>query len=241
MPAPTGGGIIYEVLRGLLAMALAASSCSDCLGPELTPIPALGGAGGSASAGGSAAMTADECSLRVQASDYGELTIDFEMMMAPRDRFLFGQMPGAIELSGFVASSSPVFIREGHGEPSRRSLLLLLGELNSGSINLRWGPCLDATTRGGITFWARGEASTARVVPLVPSVLSEPECTPPSANITLTVNWQRYSYGWADFCPNSTAELTFPSELTGLGFYIEETATEPWLALDDVSLTMDGG
>jgi hypothetical protein len=186
-------------------------------------------------------MPMDECPIRAQASDYGELTIDFEMMMAPGDRFVFGQMPGAIELSGLVGGSSRVFIREGHGEPSRRSLLLLLGELDSGSVTLRWGTCLDATTRGGLTFWAKGEASTARVIAMVPSLLSEPECTPAFAKIALTASWQLYSYEWADFCPNGTAYPTFPRELTGLGFYIEETATEPWLALDDVSLTMGGG
>lgn len=232
-----------RVLRTLSAIALAASSCSDCVGPELTPLPEIGGAsaaGVAGSVGASGGGAADGCYAGALASDYGDLTIDFETMMARGDRFDLGTMSTGIAASGIVSSSSPVFIRQGHSELSQRSLLLLLDEPAVDSVDLRWGVCLDATTRSGITFWAKGEASTASVYPMFAGAHADLECATPVATIALTAEWQMFSYEWIDFCPNSSASLTFPSKLAGLSFSIQGTAAAPWLALDDVSLSRGG-
>jgi hypothetical protein len=228
------------VLRTLSALALAASSCSDFLAPELTPIPEGDGASGSTAVGGTA-VPADGCHAAALASSYGDLIIDFEMMMTRSDRFELGKVSTGIATSGVVSSSSPVFIRQGHSELSQRSLLLLLDDVDVDTVDLRWGVCLEATTRRGITFWAKGEASTASVYPMFGGAPGEHECNTPVASIALTAEWQMFSYEWSDFCPNSSASPTFPRKLTGLSFSIQDTAVEPWLALDDVSLSIGGG
>jgi hypothetical protein len=140
-----------------------------------------------------------------------------------------------------VASQSQVFIRQGHDQLSKRSLLLLLGEQDWGTVGLQWGVCLDATSRSGITFWAKGEASSASVQPSFAGTLPDIACAHPAADIPLTTEWQMYSYVWSDFCPQSPASLTFASKVTGLTFWIQETQTEPWIALDDVSFSGGGG
>lgn len=161
--------------------------------------------------------------------------------MAPLDRFELGKLSGGIVLSGSVAGPSRVFIRQGHDQLSQRSLLVLLGDQDWGTVGLQWETCLDATTRSGITFWAKGEASTASVQPTFPGTLSDMACARPAVDIPLTANWEMYSYVWSDFCPQSPASLAFVSKVTGLTFLIQETRTAPWLALDDVSFSGGGG
>jgi hypothetical protein len=117
---------------------------------------------------------------------------------------------------------------------------LLLAEQDWGTIGLQWGTCLDATTRSGIAFWAKGEASTASVQPTFPGK-PDSACAQPIVNVPLTGEWQMYSFAWRDFCPQSPESLTFASKVTGLTFIIQETETEPWLALDDVSFSGSGG
>ena len=224
------------MLRTWWVVVLAASACSDWLGPELTVPPEDTGAGGSGGA-------ADECPMRAQASDVGALAIDFETMMGPRDRFLLGVLSGDVRFGSAVGSATRLFIRQGHGEPSQRSLLLLLGELDRGSVGLHWGTCLDVTPRSGITFWAKGESSNVSVQPVYPGTLSGLECSSPIVTGALTAEWQLYSYEWSDFCPNASASPAFLSKLTGFVFSTQatDTTTEPWLALDDVSFTVGGG
>lgn len=225
-----------RMLRTWVVVVLAASACSDWLGPELTVPPEDAGAAGSGGA-------PDECAARARASDVGALTIDFETMMGPRDRFQLGALSGDVRLSSTVAGTTRLFIRQGHGEASQRSLLLLLGELDSGSVGLHWATCLDVTARSGITFWAKGEASNVSVRPVFPGALPGPECVSPVVTAALTAEWQLYSYEWVAFCPNTAAPHAFLSKLTGFVFSTQatDTATEPWLALDDVSFTAGGG
>jgi hypothetical protein len=224
------------MLRTWWVVFLAASACSDWLGPELTVPPEDTGVAGSGGA-------ADECPMRTQASDDGALAIDFETMMGPRDRFQLGALSGNVSFGSAVGSATSLFIRQGHGETSQRSLLLLLGELSSGSVGLHWGTCLDVATRSGITFWAKGESTNVSVQPVYPGTLSGLECSSPIATSALTAEWQLYSYEWSDFCPNTSVPPGFLSKLTGFVFSTQatETTTEPWLALDDISFTAGGG
>jgi hypothetical protein len=211
------------IRAGILA-TLVAGLLTGCWEPELSadelnaqgPVPAPPVTG-----------PADGCFEYWRFPDDFELTIDFETTASAADGFKLRQIGGYLRSGSGTAG---LFIRSGHDDLSTRSLLLL-GE-RGGFIGLHWWGCLNVSTRRGLRFWAKGVGSSS-VEPAPPKAPAEGECVP-QLTLDLTEDWRMYEYTWEGFCPAEQAPV-FAKRLAGIRFFVQRTAAEPWLAIDDVS------
>lgn len=218
------------VVRAHFVAVLAGCACSEGLYPDLTVPPE------NDQIIGSVAAPTDGCPSWPKASDYGELSIDFENMMTPRDGFTLGELEGIV-VFGAGTGAKDAFVRGGYGEPSKRSLLLTFGERQTGLIHLSWKECLNALTRSGVSFWAKGEPTTLSVNLQLAIGAADADCPAPAAIAPLTTEWQLFEYSWSQFCPLGPEAPDFPRKLIGISFNTLGTSADSWLAIDDVTFT----
>jgi hypothetical protein len=212
---------IATIRAGILA-TLAAGLFTGCWEPEFSADelnaqgPAL------------APPVTDGCLERWRFPDEVELMVDFETMVSAADGFRLRQIPGYLHSGPGTAG---VFIRPGHEDLSARSLLLF-GNRGHGFVGLHWWGCLNVSTRRGIRFWAKGVGSSS-VQPDPPKAPAEGECVP-QLTLDPTEDWRMYEYTWESFCPVEQAPA-FAQRIAGIQFFVQSTAAEAWLAIDDVS------
>lgn len=212
---------------GILATlaTLAAGLFTGCWEPELSADEL--NARGPVPAPPVSSLPADGCLEYWRFPAEVELMIDFEAMASPADSFKLRQIAGYVRSGSGTAG---LFIRSGHDDLSTRSLLLFGNR--GGFVGLHWWGCLNASTRRGIRFWAQGVGSSS-VQPDLPKAPAEGECVP-QLTLDLTEDWRMYEYTWESFCTAEQAP-TFAQRLAGVRFFMQSTAAEPWLAIDDVS------